>query len=398
MTRLIVAVSCLLFASPAFAQKVGDTVVVIAEEHAELRRSEVVGTALRGAHLRVDEMNGEWLWVNLRGTKGWINRRDVIHIDKAIDFFTAAIKRNPTAGDYSSRGRLWRAKREYDIAISDYNEAIRLDPRKGSVYNNRANVWSKKGEYDKAISDYDEAIRLDPKLRWVYNSRGLSWYDKGDYGKAISDFDQAIRLHPKYADSYYRRGMAWLREGQYEKAISDYNEAIRLYPKYAGAHYNRGRAWYYEGQYDKAISDYDKAFRLFPKYANVYYIDRGIAWAAKGEYDKAISDYDEAIRFNPKDVNAYNGIAWLRATCPVARYRDGTQAVENARKACELTDWKDHRCLDSLAAAYAENGGFGEAIKWQQKAIELAPAKIEADCRSRLTLYESRKPYREKPK
>lgn len=50
------------------------------------------------------------------------------------------------------------------------------------------------------------------------------------------------------------------------------------------------------------------------------------------------------------------------------------------------------------AAAYAENGEFGEAVKWQEKAIELAPTSEKADLRSRLELYKSGKPYRDEPK
>jgi tetratricopeptide (TPR) repeat protein len=57
----------------------------------------------------------------------------------------------------------WRVKKEYDKAIADYDEAIRLDPKYAIAFNNRGSAWLIKKEYDKAIADYDEAIRLDPK-------------------------------------------------------------------------------------------------------------------------------------------------------------------------------------------------------------------------------------------
>lgn len=83
--------------------------------------------------------------------------------------------------------------------------------------------------------------------------------------------------------------------------------------------------------------------------------------------------------------------------------RDGKKAVEYARTACELTQWKDVALLDTLAAAYAEAGEFDEAIKWQEKALnspDLASrfggeAELEK-ARLRLKLYQERKPYRDK--
>ena len=92
--------------------------------------------------------------------------------------------------------------------------------------------------------------------------------------------------------------------------------------------------------------------RLDPKFAAAYN-NRSLAWCDKGQFDKAISD---------------------------------------STKACELTDWKDYRYLDTLATAYAGNGDFNEAQKWQVKAIDLAPPDEKADYRSRLELF------RQKPK
>ena len=120
-------------------------------------------------------------------------------------------------------------------------------------------------------------------------------------------------------------------------------------------------------------------------------------WAQKNEYGKAIRDCDEAIRLDSKS-RAWNNKAWLLATCPDEKFRDGKQAIEVATKACELTAWENYVQLDTLAAAHAEAGDFEQAVKWQEKVVSLLPPAERADSESRLKLYREGKPYRELPK
>ena len=85
----------------------------------------------------------------------------------------------------------------------------------------------------------------------------------------------------------------------------------------------------------------------------------------------------------------------MLATCPADGVRDGSRAVELARRACELTQWKDPAMLDTLAAACAESGQFDRASEWERKAISLAGEKQTKEYRERLDLYGNRKPHRD---
>jgi lipoprotein NlpI len=83
------------------------------------------------------------------------------------------------------------------LAIADYNEAIRLDPKLPGPSYNRGLLYTVKQDYDRAIADFSEAIRLDPKFAGAFNNRGWAYAAKQDYDHAIADYNEAIRLHPK---------------------------------------------------------------------------------------------------------------------------------------------------------------------------------------------------------
>jgi hypothetical protein len=88
-------------------------------------------------------------------------------------------------------------------------------------------------------------------------------------------------------------------------------------------------------------------------------------------------------------------VAWVRATCPQDDLRDGSAALRDALRACELTDHAAPGYVDTLAAAYAELGRFEDAVKWQQKAAELAPEGSKPEYEARLAQYRENKPFRD---
>ena len=87
-------------------------------------------------------------------------------------------------------------------------------------------VFLNRKEYDKAIGDFTEAIRLDRNYTLAYFNRGLAYDYRGNYDKAVSDYNEAIRLEPNFVPSYFNRGIAYGKQGKYATAISDFTEAI----------------------------------------------------------------------------------------------------------------------------------------------------------------------------
>jgi Flp pilus assembly protein TadD len=136
--------------------------------------------------------------------------------------------------DAMARGTKSFNRGDYDKAISDSTEAIRLDPNSADAYYLRGNAYENQRNFDRAISDYNEAIRLDPKYTfWATFCRGNAYYGKGNLDMAISDYNEAILLDPNNAQAYVGRGTVYSDHNNLDKAISDYNEAIRIDPNYA---------------------------------------------------------------------------------------------------------------------------------------------------------------------
>lgn len=232
---------------------------------------------------------------------------------------------------------------------------------------------------------------------WLWTGRG--WVQKNKVvplENAAVYYTDYLRNHPDSAWAYNHRGTVWDRKGEYDNALKDYTEAIRIDPQSEAAYSNRGNIWMAKGKVDDALKDYSWAIRINPRFASAY-SNRGNSWRLKGENENALKDFNEAIRLDPGDTWVYNNLAWFCATCPVANYRDGDRSVTMARKACELSAWKEAVFIDTLAAAYAETGDFEEAIRWQTKAIDTLDEGFRKGARERLSLYREKKPYRELP-
>ena len=85
---------------------------------------------------------------------------------------------------------------DYDGAVADFTEAIRINPRDARAYWLHRRTWSLKNEDDIAFADLNDAILVDPEFAGVFSARGESWLKKNDHDKAIADFNRAIELGP----------------------------------------------------------------------------------------------------------------------------------------------------------------------------------------------------------
>jgi Tfp pilus assembly protein PilF len=132
--------------------------------------------------------------------------------------------------------------KQYEAAISDFNNAIEIDPNDDGAYNNRGNAYGSLKQYETALNDFNKALELNPNLDLSYNNRGNVFSHLKQYETAINDFNKAIELNPYDANAFNNRGSAYSGLEQYEMAIADYNNAIELDPDSKSAIHNRAAA------------------------------------------------------------------------------------------------------------------------------------------------------------
>ncbi|HUO04334.1 MAG TPA: tetratricopeptide repeat protein [Candidatus Binataceae bacterium] len=314
---------------------------------------------------------------------------------------------------------------DYDAAIASYSEILGTSPNDGDIYRDRGVAYLAKGNYSAAISDFNDAIRIDVSDGLAYNDRGVAYYRKGDYVHAVADFGQALQIAGSHfarpvwlADAYWNRASTFVAEGEYAGAIPDYDKAISIIagaqtaqrasqvpepsPRLAAAHFDRGIACTLNADYDHAIADFTMALTLEDPKEPLTYFARGNAFYAKGDREDAANDYQSAaqnladsLASTTGDADTLNAAAWILATCPEARFRQGVTAIGYAKQACDLTSREKSKYLDTLAASYAENGNFEPAVDAEREAVSRSLLAVDiAAYRKRLKLYEDHKPYR----
>ena len=215
---------------------------------------------------------------------------------------------------------------DYDRAVGDCDEALRLDPTRAKLdYSARGGAFARKGELDRAIAEFTRAIEADPSSAQKWFERGDARFKRRDYVHAIADFDETLRLRPGHGAALARRAWAYFQVGDYDRAIVEFSELVGAPMSRVEAYTFRGRAYAQKGDYDRAIADYDEAIRRRPNPFSPSggfldagplppYFDRGLAYEKKGERDKAIADYRATLSLDAAFQAAKDGLARLDAT------------------------------------------------------------------------------------
>ncbi len=149
-------------------------------------------------------------------------------------------------------------------AITDYNNALAINPDYAWAYAGRAETKRWLEQYDEAIADFNKATDLEPEFVWAIAGRAQTRHQLKQYEEAIKDFTHAVELNPGYAWAVAERGKTYQKMGKYENALADFNKTLELDPNYHWALADRGETYRLMGDATKATEDFEKALANNP--------------------------------------------------------------------------------------------------------------------------------------
>lgn len=270
------------------------------------------------------------------------------------------------------RGEAYVIHGEYDNAIVDFDEAIRLNPADPEAFTGRGDAYAKKAglahivrdlgrlpagapyfgdfarkdEFARAITDYDHALRLDGGFQAARHGRELARLGSGEKNRVDEDLLLGGLMQHRHRSQapLLMRQLAMLLESEAymrmaAETFAPLDRAIRDNPNDPQLYLDRAWAFVNFGKFNFAIADYAQAIQIDPNNARAY-LARAEVFRDRGEYDRAIADCNEAVRVEPKEFRGYD----LRGSLfekkgekdkAVADYR---QALSLEPRAAEATD------------------------------------------------------------
>ncbi|MDR4507169.1 MAG: tetratricopeptide repeat protein [Candidatus Brocadiaceae bacterium] len=361
---------------------------------------------------------------------------DINRFQDAVDVFKIAVQIKPDeAHSCYLLAIAFHELKQYDKATEYYLKTIELDSDYAiHIYPYIAYCYFSLDSYYDAIGYFKEILKLNAKNEDAWYGLGSSYHRLKNFNEAINCYEKTIQLNPERVSVYDDLIGACEKLGRYDTAVEYAVKAAKLTPngmlpiicinawgyrlsQYTTAfehylqekegeldgrtkglmYYCLGEAYFANGHNEKAkdayISSCDIYKNLLESSPEDHYAYWGLGSSYYGlkEYDKAIKAYQQVIQSGPDSPANYVKLAFLYATCPEAKFRNGKAAVELAEKAIKLANKESDVCLSVLAAAYAENGNFVEAVRFQQRAIDITDnEKVKNEYEKRLIAFKNK--------
>lgn len=285
-----------------------------------------------------------------------------------------------------------------DDAIAAFKEALGLDPKLMRAHAAIAIALRDAGRVDEALDYLNLRIEENPRQAILHFQKAMCLSAKGDTEAAGSAIDHLVTIDPENPEAHVVQATSLLSRGRTKDAIAAFRKAIVLGPDATTPRLKLAGALEVDGQLDEALKVLEEVIAKWPDQCEAFRNASNIAGRINNE-SRAIEILQSAMKTCEQNPNVLNDLAWRLATSKQSQLRDGPRAVELARKASAITEDDNPFFLDTLGAAYAEAGDFEKALSSARRARQIAAEHnmkdVDADIATRISLYESRKPFRE---
>jgi len=243
----------------------------------------------------------------------------------------SSVSMGQSAKNSFKAGKKFLKAGEYQDAISNFTQALELDPNYADAYLLRAESYEAINQLEDAVSDYDRALALEPKEEWVAFKSANIYYDMADYPQAIAKFRQGLMMESDNLDAYDKLVDALVQTEQYQEAFIEANKALNV----------------------------KKTSNTYKTRANINYITEN--------YAQAESDYAASVGINNADTDALIGMA-------KSQYQQNKlpQALGSVNRALAL-DQKSKESLILRSKIYQKNKDYVNAINDVSKVLLFYP-------------------------
>jgi tetratricopeptide (TPR) repeat protein len=280
---------------------------------------------------------------------------------------------NSISASEAQRAHYWLGCAEcgldnFDGGVKEFVAALALAPGEAYVLIARGQANQGRSHFDEALADFSEVVGLQPNQASGYYYRGQEYARRGIFDAALQDAEKVLEIDPK-ADGYLLRAQIWAGKKEFSKSIDDCSLALELAPDNDLAYRIRVHVSHEQKEYDKCLADLEVLLKRNPEDSDLL-ASRGMVLLLKKSFKSALTDLSRAIELNPNNISALTSRAELLLTSEDSTVRDPDLGFTDAKRACDLTEWKDPYTLALVAQGYGAKKDWDSAVKWQKKALE----------------------------
>ena len=305
----------------------------------------------------------------------------------------------PSVAQHLYAAKAFGVQGKIDHAAAEALKAVEADPSNATARGFHASSLSELGQDEEAIKEAERAVELNPADSAAYLNLAFS-AKRSDPEHAIAEARHAIELGPENSSAYQLLMNCLFESRRYSEAVELGRDWVTVSPYDAAAHSALGTALAESHDFVSAAQHVGYVMMLRPEVEQAHAHLRQILLSMAKEPDGLERLRDIAANA-PDSPRMLDELAWLLATYPDSKSRDGSEAVRLAERACALTERRIPALLDTLAAAYAEGGDFPRAISVAEEALNGALSSGDNDAvklsEMILTSLRESLPYRQEP-